>query len=174
MKPEDKPPTQASLARSLGISPAAVTAGKQRGMPVCSVAAAIAWRREHLDPAHMSPAPGEAAPVRHHLRRPDSTTPTGKGRTGRLQPTTFQLARTDREVYEAKLAQLRYEQESGVLINAAEVRVEFGKQVVLVRDRLLRLPDRLVAILLGETDSRRMRELIDIEVRSALREFHGP
>jgi len=91
-----------------------------------------------------------------------------------MKPTTFQLARTDREVYEAKLAQLRYEQESATLINAAEVRAEFAKQILLVRDGLLRLPDRLVAILLGVTDARRMRELIDIEVRSALRAFHGP
>ena len=123
----------------------------------------------------MKPTPGEAAVARHHLRRPVTTTSAGDGiRKGGMKPTTFQLARTDREVYEAKLAQLRYEQEAGLLINAAEVHAEFAKQVLLVRDGLLRLPDRLVAILLGVTDARRMRELIDIEVRSALRAFHGP
>lgn len=175
MNGDHKPISQAALARALGISPASVTAGKQRGMPVSSVAAASAWRREHLDPAHMNPAPGEAAPPRHYLRRPAATTPmTGKAaRTAWFKPTTFQLARADREVYEAKLAQLRYEQESGKLIDAAAVRTEFAKAIVVVRDRMLRLPDRLVVMLLGESDARRMRAVIDSEVRAALAEFHG-
>ena len=138
-----------------------------------SVAAASAWRCEHLDPAHMKPPPGEAAPVRHHLRRPDSTTPAGdRIRRAKMTPTTFQIARTDREVYEAKLAKLRYEQEAGLLINAAEVHAEFAKQVVVVRDKLLRLSDRLTVVVMGETDSRRVRTLIDTEVRAALAEFH--
>lgn len=171
MKPEAKQLNQASLAKALGVSEATISKDKNRGMPVSSLAEARAWRSDHLDPAHMK-APGEAAPARHHLRRPASTAPTGKGRTGRLKPTTFQLARTDREVYEAKLAQLRYEQEAGLLINAAEVHAEFAKQVVVVRDKLLRLSDRLTVVIMGETDSRRVRALIDSELRAALAEFH--
>jgi hypothetical protein len=165
--------SQAALGRALGISPGAVTKAKQQGMPVSSLAAASAWRREHLDPAHMNPAPGDAVPARHYLRRPVATTPGDAIRMARMKPTTFQRARTDREVYEAKLAQLRYEQESGTLINAAEVRTEFAKAIVVVRDRMLRLPDRLVVMLLGESDARRMRTLIDDEVRAVLAEFHG-
>jgi len=166
--------SQAALARLLGISGAAVTKAKQQGMPVSSLAEASAWRREHLDPAHMNPAPGEAAPARHHLRRPASTIPVGGGaRSVRTSLSTFQQARTAREVYEAKLAQLKYEQEVGRLVNADDVRAEFVKQVVLVRDGLLRLPDRLTVVLLGVTDARRMRTLIDDAVRAALAAFHG-
>lgn len=43
--------SQSALARALGISKAAVSKCKARGMPVDSVAAATAWRREHLNPA---------------------------------------------------------------------------------------------------------------------------
>jgi len=174
MKPEGKRLNQARLAKALGVSEATISKDKNRGMPVSSPAAASAWRREHLDPAHMNPAPGEAAPARHHLRRPASTIPTGGGaRAARTSLSTFQQARTAREVYEAKLAQLRYEQESGALINAAKVHAEFAKQVVVVRDRLLQLSDRLTVVVMGETDSRRVRALIDTEVRAALAEFHS-
>jgi len=85
----------------------------------------------------------------------------------------YRAARIRREEAEAALAEVRLAEVSGRLIDREAVRTEFGKQVVLVRDRLLRLPDRLTAILLGVTDARRMRTLIDAEVRAALVEFHS-
>jgi hypothetical protein len=42
---------QTGLANALGISKAAVTKCKARGMPTHSVDAARSWRHEHLDPA---------------------------------------------------------------------------------------------------------------------------
>ena len=43
-------PSQAALARALGLSPAAITKFKARGMPIDSVEAAQAWRAKHLRP----------------------------------------------------------------------------------------------------------------------------
>lgn len=42
--------SQAALARALGLSPAAITKFKARGMPIDSVEAAQAWRAKHLRP----------------------------------------------------------------------------------------------------------------------------
>ena len=56
-------PSQADIARALGISPARVTALKARGMPTCSVEAAAAWRTLHLrEHVHRRPASGRAQP----------------------------------------------------------------------------------------------------------------
>lgn len=84
---------------------------------------------------------------------------------------TYNQARTAREVYEAKLAQLKYEQEVGRLVNAEAVRAEFAKQVVLVRDQFLRLPDRLAPMLVGMGDIEVIKRTIMGEVRAALSQF---
>jgi hypothetical protein len=49
--PEGQALTQTALGRALNLSAAAVTKLKRQGMPVHSVEAAHAWRRDHLDPA---------------------------------------------------------------------------------------------------------------------------
>lgn len=86
---------------------------------------------------------------------------------------TYNQARTAREVYEAKLAQLKYEQEVGKLVNADAVRAEFAKQVVSVRDQFLRLPDRLAPMLVGVADMEMIKRTIMGEVRAALTQFNG-
>jgi len=60
--------SQAGLARQLGITPAMITRLKARGMPVHTVAAATAWRAEHLDQDRAKPAP--AVPVRQPIAAP--------------------------------------------------------------------------------------------------------
>lgn len=84
---------------------------------------------------------------------------------------TYNQARTAREVYEAKLSQLKYEQEVGKLVNADAVRAEFAKQVVVVRDQFLRLPDRLAPMLVGLADIETIKRTIMVEVRAALSQF---
>lgn len=51
-------PTQAAIARELGISKAAVTKLKARGMPTHSADAARAWRAAHLCSGRVRPDPG--------------------------------------------------------------------------------------------------------------------
>lgn len=86
---------------------------------------------------------------------------------------TYNQARTAREVFEAKLAQLKYEQEVGKLVSADAVRAEFAKQVVVVRDQFLRLPDRLAPMLVGMADIETIKRTIMVEVRTALTQFTG-
>ena len=84
---------------------------------------------------------------------------------------TYNQARTAREVYEAKLAQLRYEQEVGKLVNAEQVRAEFGKKVTDVRDQFLRLPERLAPMLVGQGDMEKVKRTLDVEIRAVLTLF---
>jgi hypothetical protein len=51
-------PTQAALARELGISGPAVTKLKAQGMPTDSIEAARTWRLQNLNPAKRKPDPG--------------------------------------------------------------------------------------------------------------------
>ncbi len=51
--PDDdpRPPTMAEIGRALSLSRQAVSRAAKAGMPVHSIEAAHAWRRQHLDPA---------------------------------------------------------------------------------------------------------------------------
>jgi hypothetical protein len=53
-----KPPTQTEIGRELGLSKAAVSKLKARGMPCSSADAARRWRARHLEPGRIRPDPG--------------------------------------------------------------------------------------------------------------------
>jgi hypothetical protein len=138
--------------------------------------AAVNQRQRELhrgaEPAPPVPAvravPAAPPPGADPILPSDSEAPGQQSRNA-----TYNQARTAREVYEAKLAQLKYEQEVGRLVNADEVRAEFAKQVVVVRDQFLRLPDRLAPMLVGLADIETIKRAIMVEVRTALTQFTG-
>jgi hypothetical protein len=133
------------------------------------LAAAHAQRRAAAAPAPAAAAPPQPPPTGEPILPTDTETPGG----GQSRNATYNQARTAREVFEAKLAQIKYEQEVGRLVNADEVRAEFAKQVVHVRDQFLRLPDRLAPMLVGLADMETIKRTIMAEVRSALTQFTG-
>ncbi len=61
-------------------------------------------------------------------------------------------ARTMREFYEAKLAKLEYEKRIGKLIDSGKVRQNAFALARRLRDRLLNIPDRISAELVGISD----------------------
>lgn len=113
-----------------------------------------------------SPAPADAATSLPPTS--DNEAPSQQSRNA-----TYNQARTAREVFEAKLAQLKYEQEVGKLVNADEVRAEFGRKVTAVRDQFLRLPERLAPMLLGQSDLEVIKRTLNTEIRAALSQFAG-
>jgi hypothetical protein len=161
MKPKAKPPTQTAIAAAIGVVPSRVVALRMMGMPIDSIDAAVRWHTANVRPmpnkrTRDEPAvPGRA---QQHRRAHVRDAP---------QASAFHQARAAREVYEAKLAQLRYEVEVGKLVNADALRAVLAKQVVTFRDRLLRMPDHLAVVLIGLSDAR-VRALIEGEVRDAL------
>lgn len=81
---------------------------------------------------------------------------------------SYTKARTAREAYNAQLARLEYEERSGKLVNADEVKAEAFKLARTVRDAMMNIPDRISAELVGQTDARDIHALLSSEIRKAM------
>lgn len=86
-------------------------------------------------------------------------------------------ARAVRETYNARLAQLEYEEKSGTLCRVEDVKLQTFKTARLLRDALLNIPIRVVneiAGTLGELEPEKKHEILLIltrEVQLALEQF---
>lgn len=78
---------------------------------------------------------------------------------------SYAQSRAVREAYQARLAKLEFEERSGKLIDASEVKVRAFKMARSARDALMTLPDRLAPILASSTDVQEVHKLLleDIE-----------
>jgi hypothetical protein len=92
------------------------------------------------------------------------------GDTARLV-SSYAGSRAAREGYMARLAKLDYEQRSGKLVEADEVRAQIFALGRRARDRLLGIPDRLASILAGETDRAEIHRLLTEEITRSLTEL---
>lgn len=81
---------------------------------------------------------------------------------------TYNQAKTAREVYEAKLAQLRFELESGRVVNADDVKSRLAARAAALREGLLQIPSRLSAVLAAESDQAKVHAALEAEIRSVL------
>lgn len=80
----------------------------------------------------------------------------------------FTAARTKREEQQALLAELDVRKRTGELVEWAKVEALNASTAVMIRESLLAIPDRLAAVLAAEADERRVRQVLDSELRSAL------
>lgn len=144
VKPQSKAharqPSQADIARALGISPARITALKARGMPVHSVEAAAEWRTLHLrEHVHRRHAPGPAAP-------PGPAPPPAAAPAPAQTPAadaghvTYNEARRREAVARAILAERAAAQQAGELVRAADVTHSLASAFSHFRTGLLQLP----------------------------------
>ena len=87
----------------------------------------------------------------------------------------YAKARAVREHYQARLAKLEFEEKTGTLIRADEVKVAAFNLFRQFRDHLLNLPDRLAAILAAESEAAKVYQILSEEIRKSLNEFadHG-
>ena len=120
-----KSPLQADIAKALGIAPIRVTALKLLGMPVDSVATALAWRQEHINPARIKSTVAES--------------PTNE----RGESESFSEARGRREIAEANKAEIELAQLQGVLINREGITMAMETAFRQIRDTIMGIPDRL-------------------------------
>jgi hypothetical protein len=100
-----------------------------------------------------APAPAPAAPAPAPAAPPPPPAPAD------TSAVSYTKARTAREAYNAQLARLEYEERSGKLVNADEVRAEAFKLARTVRDAMMNIPDRISAELVGQTDARDIHAL---------------
>ncbi len=88
--------------------------------------------------------------------------PTGNGHT------SFAKFRSAREGYQAKLAQLDYEERAGKLVKKDDVEREAFDAARLMRDRFLSLPQELAGTLVNMTDEKEIIKYLRGKIRDAL------
>lgn len=86
---------------------------------------------------------------------------------------SYTTSRAVRESYLARLAKLEYEEKSGRLVSADEVRISTFNVARAARNMLLALPDRLAPILAAMTSAREVHALLSTEVRRVCEEIAG-
>lgn len=92
--------------------------------------------------------------------------------TAPVSASGFAKAKAVRETFQAKLAQLEYEEKSGKLISTDKVRIAQFTQGQIIRDAILNIPDRIAAQLaaaLGkDVPAHTVRTVMDVELRNLL------
>ncbi|MBU2744284.1 hypothetical protein, partial [Acidithiobacillus caldus] len=87
----------------------------------------------------------------------------------------YQTSRAIREAYAARLAKLEFEERTGKLINADEVKVKYFNLARLLRDRIQQIPRKvapqIVAAVVAQPDQRVVEDLLMEAIREALEEL---
>lgn len=101
-------------------------------------------------------------------RNPDKARRTVKGEATASSGPDYNVSRAVREAYTARLAKLEYEEKTGTLVKADEVKLRWFNTLRIVRDRILQTPDRLAATFAAETDAVKIKIEMDAELRRIL------
>ena len=87
----------------------------------------------------------------------------------------YQTSRAIREAYAARLAKLEFEERTGKLLNADEVKVKHFNLARLLRDRIQQIPRKvapqIVAAVVAQPDQRLVEDLLMEAIREALEEL---
>lgn len=143
---------------------------EHRGVSHTAVRKAIESGRIQREPA------GGIDPKKADVQWESQTRP-GQTHTQAVQPaddpggTSYHRARAVREAYAARLTKLEYEERSGKLVDADEIRVTIFNQGRLFRDRMQQIPRRMAPLVAAENDARVVEEMLDSAVREALEEL---
>ncbi|MBF0160338.1 MAG: hypothetical protein HQL58_12535 [Magnetococcales bacterium] len=93
---------------------------------------------------------------------------SGSEESGSPLPSMLLRARIKSEVKKASLLEIREKVELGRYVAVEEVQRAAVQSGRLIRDRILRIPDRVAAMLAAETSPRVVREILTTELRQAL------
>lgn len=80
----------------------------------------------------------------------------------------YEAARTEKEIYRAKMAKLNYERMEGSLVYAADVKNTAFETGRMLRDQLLNIPARVSPIIAAERDTKKVNEILTKEIRQVL------
>jgi len=87
---------------------------------------------------------------------------------------SYASSRAAREAYLARMAKLDFEERSGKLVDADQVRAQIFTLGRRVRDTLLGLPDRLAPVLAGQADQAVIHRVLSEEILASLNELSAP
>lgn len=162
--------TQKELAEALGISQAAVSKLVRRGMPSDTVERASRWRRRHLQTGRMKGVRRDAKPSTQPS--PDDTAVQQPAAPEDLdlfdanddddeeaEIQEYRGARDRKEHYQAEMARIAYEKETGELLRTADVVAVIAASATTLRTSLEALPLQLAPALAGLSESRIQAEL---------------
>ena len=80
-------------------------------------------------------------------------------------------SRARREKAEADMAELKLKEQLGELVRAADVRAEVAKRAAAMREALMQLPARLSPVLAAESDTGRVHDQLQAELRLVLEQL---
>ncbi len=152
---------QSEMARQLGISRQRVHQLARNGMPLTSIAAATAWRAEHLSPEGMFRASVAAD------RREFSTSTTTAPKSETEAHWRTRRARADALLREAELARL-----NGLSLDRATTQAGWVRMITTMRARLLAIPTRIVPMV-AAAERGRLADALEAEIYDALHELGG-
>ena len=117
-----------------------------------------------------------ADPARSSIISTDSEAPEFSGvpaarpkpKSSKKRQPTFAEAKTMKEIFSAKLAKLRYEEEAGLLISRSVIKDSAHICGRTIKEVLLSLPARVMDQLAIETDPRKINAILEVEVRDSL------
>ena len=168
--------TMTELARALELSKGQVSKLAARGMPTSDVAAAEAWRTEHLHPAwakrtgngsdgdvDVVVAPGVQARVTVADVTPHQSPISSKAIADVTKDPemSYHVAKTLREVAEAQIAALKLRGMKDELGPRAELDRQLRAAIVRAREYLRREAPRLSMLMEGETRDQRTARLVE-------------
>jgi hypothetical protein len=181
--------SQAAMAAALGISPAAFTKQKKRGMPVDSIESARAWRAANLNVAATKRADGVAAGFHAGATFAASPaaiqftpgTPAAPRPQGRVTSDDdmgdvgedFKQARTRREISDANMAEMLEAEARRDLIRIAAVKAALATVFATTRDAMLQIPARLAPTLAADADPANVQNVLHEEIHRALMHLSG-
>ncbi len=113
------------------------------------------------------PAAGNA---RHRASEAAEATEAPERQLGALN---YANARAAREIYEAKLKKLEWEEKLGSMVSRKAVEVAAFNRFRVLRDAILNVPTRIAAQVAAETDAATVHELLETELRLVCEEFSG-
>lgn len=144
-----------------------------------TVTAPIAGSKPKKETPKADPPPNrKAPPPRTEAPRetPPDILPTPASAPPPPEPAsgpTYAQSRAIREAYQARLAKLEYEEKSGRLVPADQVKADAFKAARSLRDALLNISGRIAHQLAHEKDPARISARIDDEIRDVLRDVAG-
>ena len=159
--------TMTELARALELSKGQVSKLAQRGMPTHDVAAAEAWRTEHLHPAwakRSAAAPEVQVEEQVAASVPATSAPISSKAIADVTKDpemSYHVAKTLREVAEAQIAALKLRAMKDELGPRAELDRQMRAAIVRAREFLRREAPRLSMLMEGEPRDQRTARLVE-------------
>ena len=98
--------------------------------------------------------------------------PTEKTTMDSQAPASYAQARLADMVFRAKLRRLEFDTRQGKLVEAAVVKERWAAILVVIKERVLAVPDKLAPELTALTDERQVRDNLKREMHAILKAIH--